>query len=58
MFRAAYHSSSGTLTVFAAYGLHTHVVTGRSHGRNMAQHLAFHPKPYRQQPTIRHRSPI
>ena len=30
MFRAAYHSSSGALTVFAASGLHKHVVTGRS----------------------------
>ena len=30
MFRAAYHSSSGALTVFAASGLHTHVVTGCS----------------------------
>ena len=30
MFRAAYRSSSGPLTVFAASGLHTHVVTGRS----------------------------
>ena len=30
MFRAAYHSSSGAVTVFAASGLHTHVVTGRS----------------------------
>ena len=30
MFRAAYRSSSGVLTVFAASGLHTHVVTGRS----------------------------
>ena len=30
MFRAAYHTSSGALTVFAASGLHTHVVTGRS----------------------------
>ena len=30
MFRAAYHSSSGALTVFAASGLHTHMVTGRS----------------------------
>jgi len=29
MFRAAYRSSSGALTVFAASGLHTHVVTGR-----------------------------
>ena len=28
MFRAAYHSSSGALTVFEASGLHTHVVTG------------------------------
>jgi len=31
MFRAAYRSSLGALTVFAAFGLHTHVVTGRSH---------------------------
>jgi len=30
MFRAAYRSSSGALIVFAASGLHTHVVTGRS----------------------------
>ena len=30
MFRAAYRSSSGALTVFAASGLHKHVVTGRS----------------------------
>ena len=30
MFRAAYRSSSGALTVFAASGLHTHVVTRRS----------------------------
>jgi hypothetical protein len=30
MFRAAYRSSSGALTVYAASGLHTHVVTGRS----------------------------
>jgi hypothetical protein len=29
MFRAACRSSSGTLTVFVASGLHTHVVTGR-----------------------------
>ena len=29
MFRAAYRSSSGALTVFAASGLRTHVVTGR-----------------------------
>jgi hypothetical protein len=29
MFRATYRSSSGDLTVFAASGLHTHVVTGR-----------------------------
>jgi len=33
MFRAAYRSSSGALTVFAASGLHTHVVTGRCPGR-------------------------
>ena len=30
MFREAYHSSLGALTVFAASGLHTHVLTGRS----------------------------
>jgi hypothetical protein len=30
MFRAAHLSSSGALTVFAAPGSHTHVVTGRS----------------------------
>jgi hypothetical protein len=30
MFWAAYRSSSGVLTVFAASGLHMHVVTGRS----------------------------
>jgi hypothetical protein len=30
MFRATYLSSSGALIVFAASGLHTHVVTGRS----------------------------
>jgi len=30
MFRAAYRSSSGALTLFAASGLHKHVATGRS----------------------------
>jgi hypothetical protein len=30
MFRAAYRSSSGALTIFAASGLYTNVVTGRS----------------------------
>jgi len=30
MFQAAYRSSSVALTVFAASGLHTHVVTSRS----------------------------
>jgi len=30
MFSAAYLSSSGVLTAFAASGLHMHVVTGRS----------------------------
>jgi len=30
MFRAARRLSSGAPTVFAASGLHTHVVTGRS----------------------------
>ena len=29
MFRAAYRSSSGVLTLFAVSGLHTHVVTSR-----------------------------
>jgi hypothetical protein len=33
MFRAAYRSSSGALTVFAASCLHTHVVTGLSQVR-------------------------
>jgi hypothetical protein len=32
MFRAAYHSSSGALTEFAASGLYTRVVTGRCPG--------------------------
>jgi hypothetical membrane protein len=31
MFRAAYRSSSGALTVFAASGLHIHVMTARCH---------------------------
>ena len=31
MFRVAYRSSSGAVTVFAASDLHTHVETGRSH---------------------------
>jgi len=30
MFQAAHRSSSGAVTVFAASGLHTHVVTGHS----------------------------
>jgi hypothetical protein len=30
MFRAVYRSSSGALTVFAASGLHTQVVTGQN----------------------------
>jgi hypothetical protein len=30
MFRATYRSSLGALSVFAASGLHTHVVTDRS----------------------------
>jgi hypothetical protein len=30
MFQAAHRSSSRALTVFAASGLHTYVVTGRS----------------------------
>jgi hypothetical protein len=40
MFWAAYHSSSGALTVFAASGLHTHVVPGRSQLTcNTCQHV-------------------
>jgi hypothetical protein len=30
MFRAVHRSSSGAITLFAAFGLHKHVVTGRS----------------------------
>jgi hypothetical protein len=30
MFRTAYCPSSGAIPVFAAFGLHMHVVTGRS----------------------------
>jgi len=37
MFRAAYRSSSGALTVFAASGLHAHVVTGRPLGLDYRQ---------------------
>jgi len=33
MFRVAYRSSSGALTVFAASGLHTNVAAGRSQVR-------------------------
>jgi hypothetical protein len=33
MFRGAHRSTSGALTVFAASGLHTYVVTGRSQVR-------------------------
>jgi len=39
MFRAVRRSSSGALTVFAASGLHTHVVTGRS---QISVELQFH----------------
>jgi hypothetical protein len=38
MFRAAYRSSLGALTVFAASALHTHVVTGHSQIRVAASH--------------------
>ena len=38
MFRAAYRSSSGALTAFAASGLHTHVVTGRSQVYGLPPH--------------------
>ena len=43
MFRAAYRSSSGALTVFAVSGLHTHVVTGRSQVRSPAEILGSNP---------------
>jgi hypothetical protein len=43
MFRAVRRSSSGALTVFAAPGLHTHVVTGRSQpARSRTQHDCHH----------------
>jgi hypothetical protein len=38
MFRAVHHSSSGALTVYAASGLHAHVVTSRGPLRTMAGH--------------------
>ena len=36
MFRAAHRSSSGALTVFAASGLYTHIVTGRCLGNGQS----------------------
>jgi hypothetical protein len=39
MFRAAHRSSLGALTVFAASGLHTHVVTGRSQAVCRSKHV-------------------
>ena len=39
MFRAVRRSSSGALTVFAASGLHTHVVTGRSQAAYRSKHV-------------------
>jgi len=39
MFPTAYRSSSGALTVCAASGLHTYVVTGRSQVLTTAGHL-------------------
>ena len=46
MFRAVRRSSSGALTLFAASGLHTHVVTSRSqvcvgldYGRSPHEHV-------------------
>jgi len=39
MFRPAYRSSSGALTVFAASGLRTHVVTGRSQVRPVTTYV-------------------
>jgi hypothetical protein len=41
MFRAAYRSSSGALTAFAASGLHTHVVTDRSQVRVGSMNINF-----------------
>jgi hypothetical protein len=39
MFRAAHRSSSGDLTVFAASGIHTQVVTARSPDAYVNQRL-------------------
>jgi hypothetical protein len=38
MFRAVRRLSSGALTVFAASGLHMHVVTGRSQDLTIVGH--------------------
>jgi len=42
MFRATYRSSSGALTVFAAFDLHTHVVTGRSSSHSDLTTASYH----------------
>ena len=46
MFRAVYRSSSGALTVFAASGLHTHVVTGRSQKSEWEPRLDYGRSPH------------
>ena len=46
MFRAAYRSSSGAPTVFAAYGLYTHVVTGRSQVCGKSHRLNYGRSPH------------
>ena len=45
MFRVAYRSSPGALTVFAASGLHTHAVTGRSPHAYVHQRLQIQLEP-------------
>jgi len=46
MFRAVYRSSSGALTVFAASGLHTHVVTGHSQVWEFPLRLDYEQSPH------------
>jgi hypothetical protein len=45
MFQAAYRSSSGAVTVFAAFGLQSHVVTGRSQVWVGTGSASSHPAP-------------
>jgi hypothetical protein len=46
MFRAAYRSPSGALTVFEASGLYTHVVTVRSQARQFPHRLDYGRSPH------------